>query len=133
MSATRNLIAFAALASSSFAFAADGKGAGKWTIDGDVQGYPIHDVCTLSGPDTKLTGTCTMDSKDRETTGTFDGTTLTLKHPGEYNGDALTITYTGKLQKDGTISGDIDVQPMSYSGTFTAARPASTTPAPKPQ
>ncbi|WP_419805640.1 hypothetical protein [Terriglobus sp.] len=121
----------ALLAVSTFAFAADGKGAGKWTIEGDVQGYPIHDVCTLTGPDTKLTGTCTMDSKDRETTGTFDGTTLTLKHAGEYNGQALTLTYTGKLQKDGTVSGDIDVQPLNYQGTFTATAAAAS--AAKPQ
>ncbi len=131
MSATRIFIVAAALASSAIAFAADTKGAGKWTIDGDVQGYPIHDVCTLSGPDSKLTGTCTNEGKERETTGSFDGTTLTLKHAGEYQGDALTVTYTGKLQKDGTVSGDIDVQPLNYQGTFTAT--AATASATKPQ
>ena len=123
MSAIRLLIV--ALAWSSIAFASDVKGAGKWTIEGDVQGYSIHDVCTLSGPDTKLTGTCTMEGRDRETTGTFDGTTLTLKHAGEYEGQALTLTYTGKLQKDGKVSGDIDVQPLNYSGSFTATPAAA--------
>ena len=84
-SCVRRTLVFAALASSAVAFAADSKLAGKWTIEGDVQGYPIHDVCTLSGPDTKLTGTCTMEGKDRETTGTFDGTTLTLNHAVFFN------------------------------------------------
>ena len=83
---------FAALLISATAHAADSKMAGKLTIDGDVQGYPIHEVCTLSGPDTKLTGTCTTDGPDRETTGTFDGTTLILKHAGEYQGEALKLT-----------------------------------------
>lgn len=123
----------ALLVVSGVAFAADVKGAGKWTIDGDVQGYPIHDVCTLSGPDSKLTGTCTMEGHDRDTTGTFDGKTLTLKHAGEYQGDALTLTYTGKLQKDGTFSGDIDVQPQNYQGSFTATPTAASASAPKPQ
>ena len=125
MIAVRRIFVVAVLASSAIAYAADPKVAGKWTIEGDVQGYPIHDVCTLSGPNTKLTGTCTMESKDRETTGTFDGTTLTLKHAGEYQGDALTIVYTGKLQKDGTFTGDIDVQPLNYQGTFTASAAAA--------
>ena len=131
MSAVRRCFAVALLASSTIVSAADLKVAGKWTFDGDVQGYPIHDVCTLSGPNTKLTGTCTMEGKDRETTGSFDGTTLTLKHAGEYQGDALTVTYTGKPQKDGTLSGDIDVQPLNYQGTFTAT--PATASATKPQ
>ncbi len=104
------------------AWTADSKIAGKWTIDGDVQGYPIHDVCTLSGTDDKLTGTCTMESKNRETTGSFDGTTLTLSHAGEYDGQALTLTYKGKLQQDGTVSGGINVDPLGYDGTFTAKK-----------
>lgn len=119
------------LVSSAIAMAADSKAAGKWTIDGDVQDYPIHDVCTLSGTDSKLTGTCTMEGHDRDTTGTFDGTTLTLKHAGEYQGQALTLTYKGKLQKDGTVSGDIDVQPLNYQGTFTATAAAASAPKPR--
>lgn len=131
MGKVRRTLVTVLLCVSASAYAADSKVVGKWTFEGDVQGYPIHDVCTLSGPDTKLTGTCTMEGHDRETTGTFDGTTLTLKHPGEYQGQALTLTYTGKLQKDGTVSGDIDVQPLNYQGSFTAVAtvPAS---APKP-
>lgn len=130
MPAVRHTLLAIALVTNVVAFAGDSKDSGKWTIEGDVQGYPLHEVCTLSGTDAKLTGTCTTEGHDRETTGSFDGTILSLKHAGEYQGEALTLTYTGKLRKDGTVSGDIDVQPLNYQGAFTATKAAVRAPKP---
>ena len=42
------------------------------------------------------------------------------------------MIYTGKLQKDGTFSGDSDVQPLNYQGSFTATSAAAASAA-KPQ
>ncbi len=111
----------AMLLTATVALADDSKAAGTWKIDGDVQGHAIVETCKLSGPDDKLSGTC-VGEKTVDATATFDGTTLTLKHPGEYQGEALTVTFAGKMQKDGTLSGTIDVEPMGYDGTFIAKR-----------
>lgn len=125
---TRRLAMLGALtgsfAISAFAFAADSKMAGTWKIEGDVQGYPIRETCTLSGPDDKLTGSC-VGEKTVDATAVFNGTTFTMKHPGEYQGEALTLTFAGKVQTDGGLSGSIDVQPLNYDGTFTAKKDAS--------
>ncbi len=95
--------------------------AGTWKIDGDVQGYPIRETCTLAGPDTALTGTC-VGEKTYPATATRKDDVLTLTHAGEYQGQDLTLTFAGKLQTDGSLSGTIDVQPLNYDGTFTAKR-----------
>ena len=101
--------------------------AGTWKINGDVQGYPIHETCSLTGDDSALTGTCAGE-KTVPAKASLKGNTFTLTHAGEYEGQPLTLTYTGKVQADGNIDGTIDVQPLNYDGTFTATR--STEPAP---
>ena len=111
----------AVLLTAATAMAEDSKVAGTWKIDGDVQGHPVVETCTLSGPDSKLTGSC-VGAKTYDATATFDGTTLTLKHAAEYQGDPLTLTFAGKLKDDGTLTGTIDVAPQGYDGTFTAKR-----------
>ena len=95
--------------------------AGTWKISGDVQGHPINETCSLAGEDTALTGNC-VGEKTYPTTATRKGDLVTLTHAGEYQGQALTVTFTGKLQTDGSLAGTIDVQPLNYDGTFTAAR-----------
>ncbi len=95
--------------------------AGTWKLDGDVQGYPIHETCTLAGPDSALTGSC-VGEKTYPATATRKDDVVTLTHAGEYQGQDLTLTFTGKLQADGTLAGTIDVQPLNYDGTFTAKR-----------
>lgn len=95
--------------------------AGTWKLDGDVQGYPIHETCTLAGADSALTGTC-VGEKTVPATATRKDDVLTLTHAGEYQGQDLTLTFTGKLQADGSLAGTIDVQPLNYDGTFTAKR-----------
>ncbi len=114
------------LVSSSVALAATPI-AGSWKIDGDVQGYPIHETCTLTGSDDTLAGTCAGE-KTVPAKASLKGDTFTLTHAGEYQGQPLTLTYTGKLRADGNIDGSIDVQPLNYDGAFTATR--STEPAP---
>lgn len=120
----KRVFAVGLLFAGSCAFAADSKVAGVWKFDGDVQGYPIRETCTLTGPDDKLTGTC-VGEKTADATAVLNGSTLTMKHPGEYQGEALTLTFTGKLQDDGSLSGSIDVQPLNYDGSFTAKKDAA--------
>lgn len=95
--------------------------AGTWKIDGDVQGHPVKETCTLAGPDTALTGTCAGE-KSYAATASRRGDMVTLTHAGDYQGQALILTFTGKLQADGSLAGAIDVQPLNYDGSFTAAR-----------
>ncbi|QHN03057.1 hypothetical protein FTO74_06490 [Granulicella sp. WH15] len=94
---------------------------GTWTISGDVQGYPINETCTFTQIGDKVTGSCVdSDSKKRDTTVTIDGQKIIFVHDGEYESKPLTLTYTGTWNDKGELSGDIDVKPLGYSGTFTA-------------
>ncbi len=97
--------------------------AGIWKIDGDVQGHPVRETCTLAGDDTALTGTC-VGEKTVPATATRKDDIVKLTHAGEYQGQALMLTFTGKLQPDGSLHGSIDVQPLNYDGVFTATREA---------
>ena len=96
---------------------------GAWTISGDVQGYPINETCTFTQTGEKVTGSCVdSDSKKRDTTVTIDGQKVVFVHDGEYESKPLTLTYTGTWNDKGELSGDIDVKPLGYSGTFTAKK-----------
>jgi para-nitrobenzyl esterase len=96
--------------------------AGDWTIAGDIQGYPLSDVCTLTVQGNKISGTCRSQGKFYDVTGTIDGEKVTFNHAGEYNGDALTLTYFGVMAADGSFSGAVNVDPMNASGTYTAKK-----------
>ena len=96
---------------------------GSWTISGDVQGYPVNESCTFTQDKDKITGSCKgSDGKAYDTTVTVDGQKVVFVHGGEYEGQALTLTYTGTYNDKGELSGDIDVQPLNYAGTFTAKK-----------
>lgn len=100
---------------------------GSWTITGDVQGYPINENCTFTQANDKITGSCKdSDGKAYDTTVTINGEKVVFVHGGEYEGQALTITYTGTFNDKGELSGDIDVQPINYPGTFTAKKTENT-------
>ena len=71
-----------------------------------------------------LKGSCTTDSGKYDTTGKMDGSTASFSHGGKYNGSDFIITYTGKLGSDGLITGTMDVDPFSVSGSFTAKKGA---------
>lgn len=96
---------------------------GTWTISGDVQGYPINETCTFTQTADKITGSC-KDSKGKiyDTTITVDGPKVIFVHAGEYEGKPLTLTYTGTYNAKGDLSGDIEVKPLGYDGTFTASK-----------
>ena len=46
---------------------------------------------------------------------------VSWKFDTEYNGETLVVTFSGTLEA-GQISGNIDIQPMSVNGTFTAKK-----------
>ena len=96
---------------------------GAWTITGDVQGYPIKEDCSFAQANEKITGTCkNAEGKSFDTTVTLGDKKVIFVHGGEYQGDALTLTFTGVWSDKGDLSGDIDVQPLNVSGTFTAKK-----------
>lgn len=95
---------------------------GVWTISGDIMGYPLKETCNLTVQGSSLTGSCKGEGKAYDVTGTSDGAKIVFKHGGEYQGTALTDTYKGTLSEDGVLSGSVDVDPMSVSGTFTAKK-----------
>jgi hypothetical protein len=95
---------------------------GSWTISGDVQGYPINETCTFTQAKDKISGSCVTDGKTYDTTVTVTDTKVVFSHGGEYEGQALTLTYSGTYNDKGELSGDIDVQPLGYAGTFTAKK-----------
>jgi hypothetical protein len=95
---------------------------GSWTISGDVQGYAISEVCTFTQTADKIAGSCVSNGKTYDTTVTTDGSKVIFVHAGEYEGKPLTLTYTGTYNDKGELSGDIDVKPLGYDGTFTATK-----------
>jgi hypothetical protein len=96
---------------------------GPWTISGDVQGYPINESCSFTQDKDKLSGTCkNAEGKSFDTKVTVEEKKVIFVHGGEYQGEALTLTFTGLWNDKGELSGDIDVQPLNVSGTFTAKK-----------
>jgi hypothetical protein len=104
---------------------------GAWTITGDVQGYPINEACSFAQDKDKIGGSCkNAAGKTFDTTVTVAEKKVIFVHGGEYQGEALTLTFTGAWNDKGELNGDIDVQPLNVSGTFTAKK-ADTTKADK--
>jgi hypothetical protein len=96
---------------------------GDWTISGDVQGYPIDESCTFNQTKEKIGGVCkNAAGKSFDTTVTVSDKKVVFVHGGEYQGEPLTLTFTGSWNDKGELTGDIDVQPMNVSGTFTAKK-----------
>jgi len=103
------------------AFAADVTG--SWKITGNVAGQDVNEACTLKQEGTKVTGTCKLgEQKAAEVTGEVTETKVTFKHAGEYEGTPLTIIYTATVQADGTLKGDLLVEPFGAAGDFTAKK-----------
>jgi len=96
---------------------------GAWTITGDVQGYPINESCSFRQDKDKIAGTCkNEEGKSYDTTVTIADKKVIFVHGGEYQGDSLTLTFTGAWNEKGELNGDIDVQPLNVSGSFTARK-----------
>ncbi len=96
---------------------------GNWKIEGDVNGNPVNEICTLKQTENHLTGSCVgTEKKSYEVTGDVDGKKVTFKHGGEYEGGDLTLTYSGTLDEKGVVKGTLDVAPHNVSGDFTATK-----------
>lgn len=104
---------------------------GTWQLKGDVAGNPLNEICTIHQAGTALTGTCQIqDRAPFPLEGEVKDGKITFKHGGDYEGTALTMIYTGTLAAN-QITGTIDVQPFSVSGSFTGTpAPAAPTAAP---
>lgn len=110
------------------AFAQGGGGnsvAGTWKVTGDVSGNPVDQVCTFTQDSKKLTGSCKSAGADKPTefTGEMNDKKVTWQYETDYQGQKLTVAFTGALDAAGSqLKGDIDVQPVGVSGTFTAQK-----------
>jgi hypothetical protein len=93
-----------------------------WNLTGNVEGVTFTETCALTQSDVKLSGTCKDDLATRVVTGSVADKSLTFSHPSEYQGQALTLTFTGHVDDAGALSGAVDVQPLGYSGTFSATK-----------
>jgi hypothetical protein len=101
-----------------------------WSLTGSVEGVTFMETCALVQADTKLSGTCKDDIATHDVTGTVAEKSVTFSHASQYEGQALTLSFAGHLDDTGALSGTVDVQPMGYSGTFSATK--ATPPAPTP-
>lgn len=103
---------------------------GTWSIAGDVQGVAVEETCTVVQQDVALTGSCDTSSGKYDLKGKLDGKTVTFSHGGKYQGSDFVITFTGKVGTDGNITGTMDVDPFSVTGSFSAKKGAAATPPP---
>ena len=119
-------LVLALLTISAFAQAGGGGSvSGTWKVSGDVAGNPVNQVCTFTQDGKKLTGSCKSAGADKpvEITGEVAEKKAAWQYNTDYEGQKLTVVHTGTLDASGSqIKGDIDVQPVSVSGTFTAEK-----------
>ncbi len=127
MKTLKNLALVLALSTLS-AFAQSGSSnsvSGTWKVSGDVSGNSIDQVCTFTQDGKKLAGSCKSAEADKPTaiTGEVNDKKVTWQHDADYQGQKLTVAYTGALDASGSqLKGDIDVQPVGVSGTFSAQK-----------
>lgn len=94
--------------------------AGKWTLEGDVQGNPIAMTCTMEqSAEAKITGNCTINN---EQTVPVTGTAKDAKFTFTFTASGYTLTYTGTVEGD-TMKGGIEV--AGTDGTFSGKRAAN--------
>lgn len=102
---------------------------GTWQIQGEVEGNPLAEVCTLRQSGDALTGDC----GGNPLTGEVKEGKITFQHGGlEYEGEPLTLIYTGTLAAPREIRGTVTVLPFDVSGPFTAKPAEAPAPAPAP-
>ena len=90
--------------------------AGKWIIDGDVQGNQVSLACVIEQSDEAFKGKCQINGTD---TADMDGTVTDAKFKFAFTVQGYTLTYTGTLDSD-AISGDIEV--AGVTGKFSGKR-----------
>lgn len=120
----KKLLAASALvfASSASSFAAGTPSlTGQWSVHNSIAGNESDQACFFVQTDNKITGTCkSAEGKDLAVTGSVDGSKVTWQYESEYNGSPLTLVYTATLDDSGKIAGNVEVQPFSVTGDFTA-------------
>ena len=95
--------------------------AGPWKITGDVMGNPLDMSCTVKQTGATLSGTCDGQTGEQlALTGEVKDGKVVLRHGGDYQGQALTIVYTATSVTAKQLKGNVEVQPMGVTGTFTA-------------
>lgn len=109
------------LASSAFAAGAPNL-TGDWNVHNNIAGNESDQQCKFVQTDNKLTGSCKGTEKEVQITGDLDGNKVTWKYDSEYNGSPLTLVYTATLDDSGKIAGNVEVQPYSVNGEFTATQ-----------
>lgn len=127
MKTLKTTVLFLALSALS-AFAQGGSSnsvSGTWKVSGDVSGHAIDQVCTFTQDGKKLTGSCKSADEEKPvaTAGEVNEQKVVWQYDTEYQGEKLTVVFTGTLDAAGAqLKGEIDVQPMAVSGTFTAQK-----------
>ena len=101
---------------------ADDSLSGTWQVTGDVMGNPIDQRCTFKQTGATLGGSCVGGTGEKlEVTGEVKDGKVVFRYKTDYQGQPLTIVYTATTASAKQLRGTVDVQPMSVSGTFTAA------------
>jgi hypothetical protein len=95
---------------------------GTWKIEAEVGGETHTGTCTITQEAEKLTGMCKAEGAEATLAGEVKGQTVTWSHKGEYNGEKYTASYKGVVESPSALKGDIDIQPLDASGTFTATK-----------
>ena len=91
--------------------------AGKWTMDGDVQGNPVGLACVVEqAADGKLSGKCLINGMEPAE---IEGTAKDAAFKFSFTVQGYTLTYSGTIEGD-TVSGDIEV--AGVTGKFSGKR-----------
>ena len=91
--------------------------AGKWTMEGDVQGNPVNLACVVEqAADGKLSGKCLINGMEPAE---IEGTAKDATFKFSFTVQGYTLTYSGTLEGD-TVNGDIEV--AGATGKFSGKR-----------
>lgn len=90
--------------------------AGKWILDGDVQGNQVSLACVVEQTGEAIKGKCQINGTD---TADMEGTMKDATVKFAFTVQGYTLTYTGTLDHD-AVSGDIEV--AGVTGKFSGKR-----------
>jgi hypothetical protein len=99
---------------------------GLWKIDGTLMGQPVRMMCAITDTNHKLSGVCSGAEDGyavHKITGSVKAQKVEFYFQAVYGGSPLTLIVDGALNEDlTTMDGNIDMEPMSYGGLFSAKR-----------
>ena len=90
--------------------------AGKWIIDGDVQGNPVSLACIVEQSGEKVSGRCQVNGMEQVE---IDGSGKDNAFKFAFTIQGYTLTYSGTIEGD-AVSGDIEV--AGVTGKFSGKR-----------